>query len=382
MGEFRSTWVILLAAVFMVMGEVMSRSWRRSLFFEGVQLIKELQGRVSDPWMVTLQNLVSYFCRSATMLGVAGCVCLLTRRKMAFMVFLVFFAGNAYLNTLEKMLFTDPRPFWTSTSVRQLEWRPRDFGNPSGHSRSSAYFYLLVFSDLLARQAGQLVWLPISLLIAVLTPVSRLYLGAHSADQVLLGLLLGFGWLVIYKYGLQAAIYALFNRLIVRKSLRSLLLVCCANLLCLLLPLLGYQYKVQHLDVKVYGLAVGCPHQAKPMTGLSILTQNLGSCAIINVVFGVLVAVWASHPQAYKYYYGQWTYAGGKLLKLARIAAELLPAALVFLVFGYALPKTLANAYLKYLSKCVGLWSAGFLMCYATRPILLWLNIVRETQQQ
>lgn len=67
-----------------------------------------------------------------------------------------------------------------------------------------------------------------------------MYLGAHSANQVSLGLLIGFAFLVIYKYGLQAKIYDLFNSLIRRKSLGSLLIICFIYLVCFLLPLISY----------------------------------------------------------------------------------------------------------------------------------------------
>lgn len=292
--QFR-TIAIWLAVVFMLTAELMSRYWRRSLFFEGVHLIRLLQSRSNNPLVVTLQNCISFLCRSGTMIAISAKIFLVSRRKITFMVFLIFFAGNAYVNTLEKMLFADPRPFWTSTSVQQLGWRcPRDFGNPSGHSRSATYFYLLIFSDLLTRDVGPSVWLAISLLIALMTGFSRMYLGAHSADQVLLGLLLGFGWLVLYRYGLQASIYKFINHLIRYKSNISLAFLCLAHFICFIIPIIGYEVRTRNLSVNVYGITIGCPEKAGLVTGLSILTKNFISCSIVNIIFGMLFAVWAS----------------------------------------------------------------------------------------
>jgi membrane-associated phospholipid phosphatase len=113
------------------------------------------------------QNYISMICSSRTMYAVLTMVYLISRRKITSMVFLIFFISSGYLNSLEKMLFMDPRPFWTSSAVRQFEWHcPADFGNPSGHSRSSAYFYFLLFYDLLVRDAG-------TRCVAVAVPIDR-----------------------------------------------------------------------------------------------------------------------------------------------------------------------------------------------------------------
>lgn len=39
--------------------------------------------------------------------------------------------------------------------------------------------------------------------LAVGTAISRMYLGAHSFDQVIFGSLIGISWLIIYKFWLQ-----------------------------------------------------------------------------------------------------------------------------------------------------------------------------------
>jgi membrane-associated phospholipid phosphatase len=270
------------------------------------------------------QNYISMICSSRTMYAVLTMVYLISRRKITSMVFLIFFITSGYLNSLEKMLFMDPRPFWTSSAVRQFEWHcPADFGNPSGHSRSSAYFYFLLFYDLLVRDAGPVVWLWLCLLIAIMTPFSRMYLGAHSANQVTLGLLIGFAFLVIYKYGLQRKIYGLFNSLIRRKTAMSLIIICFLHLVCFMIPLLSYEYKVQNPNTHLMldGLSISCPRHPE-YSGLRILTSNFVKCSVISFIFGMLVAVWASEFRTYRYYYGQWNYNGAPIVgKVLRILA-------------------------------------------------------------
>ena len=43
--------------------------------------------------------------------------------------------------------------------------------------------------------------------IGVMVPVSRMYLGVHSANQIMFGLTLGFLFLVLFKFVYQKALY-------------------------------------------------------------------------------------------------------------------------------------------------------------------------------
>jgi len=56
-------------------------------------------------------------------------------------------------------------------------------------------------------------WLVI-VAMAVLIPISRMYLGAHSANQVVMGLLLGLIFCVLYHYFFQRILYNYFWKLI------------------------------------------------------------------------------------------------------------------------------------------------------------------------
>ena len=51
--------------------------------------------------------------------------------------------------------------------------------------------------------------------ITLMIPVSRMYLGVHSANQILIGLTLGFIFLVAYRYVYQKALYNFFWGLLV-----------------------------------------------------------------------------------------------------------------------------------------------------------------------
>ncbi len=93
--------------------------------------------------------------------------------------------GSMVVNGALKLLFHDPRPYWTDPSIpgrQPLE----SFGMPSGHAQNSAVGWGYLAS--LGRRRW--IWAGAAPLV-VLIGVSRVQLGAHSPGQVLAGLAVG-----------------------------------------------------------------------------------------------------------------------------------------------------------------------------------------------
>lgn len=103
----------------------------------------------------------------------------------------VVLAISGMLNTLLKLVFQAPRPYWTDPGVRPLESQS-SFGMPSGHAQSS----IVAWGYLAARLARTWAWLLAGVVI-VLVGVSRVYIGVHSAGQVLAGWAIGAVLLVV-----------------------------------------------------------------------------------------------------------------------------------------------------------------------------------------
>ncbi|MFB4315734.1 phosphatase PAP2 family protein [Actinomadura sp. 21ATH] len=98
---------------------------------------------------------------------------------------------GSIVNTWLKLLFHDPRPFWTDPSVTGHE--PRDsFGMPSGHAQNAA----VTWGFLASRTRRRLLWAG-ALLLVLGIGVSRVALGVHSAGQVLAGWGIGAAVLVL-----------------------------------------------------------------------------------------------------------------------------------------------------------------------------------------
>lgn len=149
--------------------------------------------------------------------------------------------------TILKALYHEARPFWYAQNIKQLQWTcPREYGNPSGHSWSVAILYESLLTDFFYCQSKISVTLKWIFLLAIfiLVPFSRMYLGAHSGNQVFFGLLMGISMTVLYRFSIQKHLYNLFQYLI-RKSvdsgkLKAFVLILFTQILIVVIPMIIY----------------------------------------------------------------------------------------------------------------------------------------------
>lgn len=92
---------------------------------------------------------------------------------------------NGGLNSILKLAFFGPRPYWVSAQVKALS-AETSFGVPSGHAQVSTGLW-----GMLASQVGRPWAWGAAIVLIVLIGLSRLYLGVHFLHDVLLGWLLG-----------------------------------------------------------------------------------------------------------------------------------------------------------------------------------------------
>lgn len=105
----------------------------------------------------------------------------------------VFVFVSAAVNEVVKLLVAAPRPFFLHDDLVDQGPLASSFGMPSFHAQVSA----IVIAWLLLRRGRHL--LPWAIAAVLLMALSRVYLGAHSPSQVILGIALGLAMVAVLR---------------------------------------------------------------------------------------------------------------------------------------------------------------------------------------
>ena len=118
-----------------------------------------------------------------------------------------------YMNQLFKSIFKDPRPIATNVGDKYGFVEP-SYGFPSGHAQNAVSFWGYVsyeFKDKYDYKRIQIVPCILSILIFLIA-ISRIIIGVHDLQDIIGGLLIGIGILLLFIY-LEPALSIQFNRL-------------------------------------------------------------------------------------------------------------------------------------------------------------------------
>jgi len=110
----------------------------------------------------------------------------LSRSASIYVLVHLFVAG--YMNGFQKLFYQQPRPFWVDSGVKAIMCG-RDFGMPSGHSSNSMHISVMIGFELISNgySWGLTSWIIGLIGVPLTVGISRLYVGVHSIDQVLMG---------------------------------------------------------------------------------------------------------------------------------------------------------------------------------------------------
>lgn len=296
---------------------------------------------------------------------------MLVNRKLLLIVHLSYFIFATYIIALLKQAFQQSRPIWYDSRIENWEWFcPKDFGNPSGHSFAVALLYEPIVSDSIGYGKYR-PWTLVLVLLAIMVPISRMYLGVHSANQILFGLTLGLCFLILYKYVYQKALYELFWEMLLG-PMRKLKLfgIVILNLLVFAIPIIFFQVNADQrpmVEKDINNLNQQCKTE---LTGYEVQVHMLTACAIgcfgFGLVYGFMIL--ANNLGYKKYILGLWVHESCPKVFI-KIGIYLLCAALPAVIF-FAISSYVAKAaYLKYVLNCLGAISGGFGLSYFA-PIL------------
>ena len=191
---------------------------------------------------MVIYNLFSLFGHVQVVGPIIGLVFFAVYKKLSIFVFLIYYVFNVYLINVSKQAYQDPRPFWVKTQIQELDWIgcSSQYGFPSGHSWISLLLYEPIFADFIGLGPFRVAVILLTLF-AVFIPLSRLYLGVHSVDQILCGMVMSFAFLVIYKYFAQKQLFKYLHACAFNKKIGLLLLLTIfINIVLFAVPLILY----------------------------------------------------------------------------------------------------------------------------------------------
>ena len=348
--------IILLSLIVLIMLEFI---YRRPLFTYSLTFEQNLQNSLPKN-AVEFYKLISLLGNGILIgLGLFFVLCYYSLIKTILLCFGVIFV--VYLHDIMKLLYGDPRPFWINSILFKGKCET-SYGNPSGHSMISFFFFLSLsyYICMLEKFKNNYTYKTIVYLvgsfIAGLIAYSRLALGVHALDQILYGSAIGIWVFAIFAfvfkiYDMPLAYYLRFFK--DRKYFNIFLLFLS---FLFILPIIIYFLVDVDIDFKKYEMVMNkkCPsvekykfysHKclAESLIILSMLGIYLGQYLFWYLIYrndsrandsNYLLALEESVNHWNKYY-GEMFGSLGNLIKvLGLIVLTLLPGLLYFIIPG------------------------------------------------
>lgn len=162
--------------------------WEKEVFRWDAPIMLAIH-QFRTPWLDTLMLWVSDFGLPRGLIVITICLWMWYQhhRKTALTIALSY-GGSFLIAPVVKLIFTRQRPA-VFEPLRQLT----DYSFPSGHTLGAITLYgLLAY---LCWQHRHYIWACLSLLPAILIPLSRVYLGVHYPSDILGAMALGVAWI-------------------------------------------------------------------------------------------------------------------------------------------------------------------------------------------
>ena len=192
--------IILLSLIVLIMLEFI---YRRPLFTYSLTYEQNLQNSLTKNAFDFYKFISFLGNRFLIDLGLLFVLCYYPLLKTITLCIGIIFV--IYLHDVLKLLYGDPRPFWLNSILFKGSCET-SYGNPSGHSLTSFFFflsmsyYICMLDTFKNNNMYRIIVYLIAIFLSGLVAFSRLALGVHALDQVLYGSALGIWMFVIFAY--------------------------------------------------------------------------------------------------------------------------------------------------------------------------------------
>lgn len=190
-NHIKSNIIIIILSIITIISEII---YRDALFEFSLDFEEEWQEN-SPKQIISFFKIITKFGGEYLMaMPILFILCFFSLIESSIYIFGLIFV--LHFHSMMKIWYGDIRPFWKNKGLFQ-DICDGGFGNPSGHSISSTYLYLMLFiylsqtKLLYKRYIIQTLLFLLLLTWIVLIILSRLILGIHSINQVIYGSTLG-----------------------------------------------------------------------------------------------------------------------------------------------------------------------------------------------
>lgn len=288
-------------------------TYKKKLFDKSIKFQEDLREKFDkESSFYKFWNFISFFGTNLFCFGVFFIIFIFFPLNSSFLVLQSLNFAD-YLTNLFKIIYRNPRPYWKSNRLDIV--CNSGYGNPSGHSVIGLSFYLVLshvftnFEFFRKNKKGQILRIIIfcffSVLI-VLIIISRFFLSAHSINQILYGILLGFGiyFLEIHIISYHTYSSKQFINHIVGQNIVLIYFIIYAFLLGLLLVIYFCFDDDKFLENFIFANIFNgerCDkkrkYQVLKTTGF---TQALGITSIIGAHLGIILLIYVLKKFNYK----------------------------------------------------------------------------------
>ena len=254
-------WIILSS-----IGIVFEALFRDYLYNHGIQIIKILQDLIEDnDFLIFLSQLVSIAgSKYAIYMGI---LFIFNYEDIHCSIVVTLIAGLAGVGTgFLKLIYRNPRPYFHEEWIKVYDCET-GYGNPSGHAIVATSLYLSFskiihikwkYSQTYQKVKHLIKYLFYILIISV--AISRMALGSHSLNQIMLGSFLGYQIYSFFFYLCKMHLKAKEIKVIIKNSTSEWVFILVFFVMLISYIIFNFLIQINEMDDWMHIINISCPN--------------------------------------------------------------------------------------------------------------------------